>query len=205
MLSLILSNTNLFTAAKSSSLVVLLVNWIISSCWRSLTQSSMCILQHVGSVVAQQVHYLLPMVCLTCLCKLCIQRGFVLLHIYHYPIQGQVSTDIVYSALSLHGVLHVEHKMTVLGTALKPMTFLHISVVYICSPKHDNHAPSIYAYWIVSYLFHDQSSHVHMLYMKDVFDISLLNWCMYYSLRCELPSVSCQWLHWEVAQLSSTL
>ena len=155
----------------------------------------MCILQHVGSVVAWQGHYLIPMVCPTCLCKLCIQRGSVLLHIYHYPIQGQVTNDHVYLALSLHGVLHVEHKMTVLGTMLKHMIFLNICVVYLCSPEHDNHGPSIYYYQIVSYLFHDQSSHVHMLYMKDVFDISLLDRCMYHSLSYEGPYVSSQWLH----------
>ena len=51
------------------------------------------------------------------------EKGSVLLHIYHCLIWVQVANYNVYSNLSLHEVLHVDHKTTIIEILLKHMNF----------------------------------------------------------------------------------
>ena len=99
-----------------------------------------------------------------------MHRVSVLLEIYNDINQVQVANDNVYSALSFRGVLHVGHKATMLEISLKHMTFLLILVVHIFFPEYNTHYLSIYSYWIISYLSHDQSSYVHVFGIKDSFN-----------------------------------
>ena len=73
----------------------------------------------------------------------------------HWPKNGTVGTipgrvwdmsrTSATKTLSIHGVLHVDHKMKMLGTVLKHMVFLLVYAVHIFCPEHDTYAQFIYA------------------------------------------------------------
>ena len=75
--------------------------------------------------------------------NLCTNRRSILLYIHHDLIYCVIANDNVNSTISIHKVLHVYHKMKMIGTALDHMDFLLIYIVHILCPEHDNHAPPI--------------------------------------------------------------
>ena len=74
----------------------------------------MCSQQQVGNtdVFLDQLYMLMTYP--TWLFMIYRHRVFILLHILHDPVWGIIVNDNIYLILSLHEVLHADHKMTML-------------------------------------------------------------------------------------------
>ena len=94
-----------------------------------------------------------------------------------------------------HGFLRADSKIEIILTELYHMTFSQMCVEHNFFMFNDTHDYSTFIYWLVFFYFHDQSLHVYLLVLKDVFEIPLLYWCLCSKLKYALLSMNHNLLH----------
>ena len=85
--------------------------------------------------------------CLTCCYMPHMHRLFIVLHIFHDPIWGQIEDEIFCSDLTLHRVLCVAHKKAMQETGLYHMICLQLCVKHLFCLGHENHTHSTFFGW----------------------------------------------------------
>ena len=78
-------------------------------------------------------------------------------------------------------------------------------VTHLCYIEHNTHNYSIYIYRGNFHLYRYPTIRVSMLSLKDVLEITLINWCLCLQFMYALPSVIHNLMYQAVAQLSLTL